>query len=202
VNEVGRPKGGQLIDDVELMSLRRTKSRKFCADHFGVTESAIKAAEQRIKASMDSGAIEGSHENIDAMQQLRSINNSMVDILKRCNKMILREEVKMEALDKVAEKLEKEQDNVDKQEIMDKIWNNNTKNVLAIQTNLLGMSSEVRKQIELQLKIAESLYNLQMMAEFQNEVVNIIKGVDPIAAQQLIAKLKEHRAIRGLVKPI
>ena len=116
--------------------------------------------------------------------------------------MILREEVKMEALDKVAEKLEKEQDNVDKQEIMDKIWNNNTKNVLAIQTNLLGMSSEVRKQIELQLKIAESLYNLQMMAEFQNEVVNIIKGVDPIAAQQLIAKLKEHRAIRGLVKPI
>ena len=200
MNEVGRPKGGQVIDDVELMSLRRTKSRKFCADHFGVTESAIKAAEQRIKASMNSGAIEGSHENIDAMQQLRSINNSMVDILKRCNKMILREEVKMDAFDKLAESLETEPTAI-KQDRIDKAWNNNTKNVLAIQTNLLGMSSEVRKQIELQLKIAESLYNLQMMAEFQNEVVNIIKGVDPIAAQQLIAKLKEHRAIRGLLKP-
>ena len=202
MNEVGRPKGGNIIDDVELMSLRRTKSRKFCAERFGVTEDAIKAAENRIKRSMNGRAIEGSSENIDAMEQLRTINGSMIDILKRCNKMILREEVKMDALDKVAEKLEAEQDNVDKQEIMDKIWNNNTKNVLAIQTNLLGMSSEVRKQIELQLKIAESLYNLQMMAEFQNEVVNIIKSVDPIAAQQLISKLKENRAIRGLVKPV
>jgi uncharacterized protein related to proFAR isomerase len=202
MNEVGRPVGGKLINDVELISLRRTKSRKACAEHFGVTEDAIKAAEARIKRSMNAGAVEGAEDNIDAMEQLRSINGSMVDILRRCNKMIVREENKMETLDKLSESFDKIGSSEEQKEVMDKVWNNNTKNVLAIQTNLIGISGEVRKQIELQLKIAETLYNLQMMAEFQNEIIDIIKSVDSLTAQKLIAKLKERRAVRGLLKPV
>jgi hypothetical protein len=72
--------------------------------------------------------------------------------------------------------------------------------ILAIQTNLIGISGEVRRQVELQLKIAETLYNVQMMQEFQNEIIGILKDTDPISAQRLITKLKERRAIRGLVR--
>jgi uncharacterized protein HemY len=151
---------------------------------------------------MNAGAVEGAEDNIDAMEQLRSINGSMVDILRRCNKMIVREENKMETLDKLSESFDKIGSSEEQKKVMDKVWNNNTKNVLAIQTNLIGISGEVRKQIELQLKIAETLYNLQMMAEFQNEIIDIIKSVDSLTAQKLIAKLKERRAVRGLLKPV
>jgi hypothetical protein len=83
---------------------------------------------------------------------------------------------------------------------LDKIWNANTKTLLAIQTNIINVSGEVRKQIELQLKIAETVYNIQMMQEFQGEIISLLKEVEPILAQKVINKLKERRSIRGLVK--
>lgn len=201
MNEVGRPKGSGRIVDVELVTMRRTKTQKECAAHFNVTVDAIQSAEARIKKKIDAAPIGMSGDNIDAMKQLKDVNESMVDLLKRCGKLILREESKMIAWDNAVKDLGENPTPLQLEQL-DKIYNSNLKNVLSVQTNLINVSGETRKQIELQLKIAETLYSLQMMEEFQSEVVAAIKEVDPFTAQKLIAKLKELRTIRGLMKPI
>lgn len=202
--DVGRPEGGRKINDIKLMQLRREgKSRQQCAEFFGVTDSAIKAAEKRIHKDLKNTGgdeLELHGENIDSMAQLKMVNERIVTFLNRLDKLVDREEIRAEALEKVQVNVMKKKNDIDAQEIFDKIWSNNLKSILAIQTNAIYGSAEIRKQIELQLKIAETLYNLQMIQEFQSEIITILKEVDSIVAQKLINKLKERRTIRGLIK--
>lgn len=198
---MGRP-DKPIIDPVKLMHMRNVegKSRPECAQFFGTTIEGIKAAEKRISRRLNKLPVPAGNSTIDSMKQLGQINEEIVSQLKRCNKMILREEVKMEACDTVFEKLKKDPNNIDAHELMDKIWGSNNRAILAIQANLISASAEIRKQIELQLKIAETLYGLEVTEAFQNEVINIIKEVEPEAAQKIVNKLREIRSIRGLVK--
>lgn len=197
----GRPHN-QLINETQLMQmLSDGKTYQQCADQFGVSIWAIKEAYKRIKNKLENPPVSiEDTKTIDAMAQLSHINETIVDQLKRCNKMILREDVKMEACDEVSRRLAANPADLDAQETLDKIWNANTKTMLAIQTNIINVSGEVRKQIELQLKIAETVYNIQMMQEFQAEIIGLLKEVEPTLAQKVITKLKERRSIRGLVK--
>jgi len=200
-NPVGRPEGGYKINDIELVQMRRTMSRPKCAQHFGVTLEAIKAAEERIKRGMERAPAIASKDNIDSMAQLRNINESIMSQLKRCEKLILREDKRIEEFDKLTAELEASPDNKEVKKKLEEVSGNPTRSI-QVMNAIVNVSSEARKHIQLQLEIAEKLYNLQMMAEFQNEVVQIIKEVDSLTAQKLIARIKERKAIRGLMKPI
>jgi len=201
----GRP-SEPLIDDVKLMQLRREKmSRQKCADYFGVSLSSIKVAEKRIVKKLTNSPMVVDQDvmsGIDALTQLVLINKKMLHQLERSEKLINREELKSADCDKAYEeaKADEKLGSLGAQAVIDKIWANNLKSALAIQTNVVNISGEIRKQIELQMKIMETLFNIQMQQEFQAEVIEVLKTADEIVAQTLIEKLKERKALRGLVK--
>lgn len=200
----GRPNGESKINDIKLIQmLRDKKTKQTCANFFGVSISSIKAAEKRIKKSLAPVEVqedEISSNNIDSLKQLKQINEKIIGQLERCDRMFKREEARTEALDEVQKKIAEKPNDIDAQEIMDKIWTNNLKSVLAIQTNTINVSGEIRRQIELQLKIAEALFSIQMQQEFQAELISVLKGVDSIVAQKFIEKLKERKILRGITK--
>ena len=202
--EMGRPKGESKINQIELIQLRREgKSIAKCAEHFGVGESAIKGALRRIdKKLADVPVVQDDvgSENIDAMKQLHDINVAIVDQLHKCDRLFIREEKKLKEYDELTKQLSLTPDDEKLISKIEKLASSNLNSTLRIQGSVIAVSGEIRKQIELQLKIAEAMYNIQMMAEFQTEMVTLLKEVDPIVAQRFVTKLKERRTIRGLVK--
>ena len=79
----------------------------------------------------------------------------------------------------------------------------NTLLELAIQaedhdTTLKAMR-EIRGQLELQLEIFKTLYDVQAVADFQREVLTAIGEVDPDVRNLIINRLKEGRALRQSV---
>ena len=58
---------------------------------------------------------------------------------------------------------------------------------------------EIRGQLELQLEIFKTLYDVQAVADFQREVLTAIGEVDPGVRNLIINRLKEGRALRQSV---
>lgn len=58
---------------------------------------------------------------------------------------------------------------------------------------------EIRGQLELQLGIFKTLYDLEAGAEFQREVLTMIGEVDRDVRDRIIRRLKEGKALRGSV---
>ena len=58
---------------------------------------------------------------------------------------------------------------------------------------------EIRGQLELQLDIFKTLYDVQAVADFQREVLTAIGEVDPDVRNLIINRLKEGRALRQSV---
>ena len=64
------------------------------------------------------------------------------------------------------------------------------------QDTILKLAAEVRQQLGLQLNISRTMIDLKVVREFQHSVVEVISEVDPSVARQIVAKLKERRALR------
>ena len=58
---------------------------------------------------------------------------------------------------------------------------------------------EIRGQLELQLEIFKTLYDLEAVAEFQREVLTAIDEVDRNVRDRIVQRLKENKALRGSV---
>ncbi|MGD0275767.1 MAG: hypothetical protein ABSB79_06895 [Syntrophales bacterium] len=58
---------------------------------------------------------------------------------------------------------------------------------------------EIRGQLELQLEIFKTLYDLEAVADFQREVLLTIGEVDPDVRDTIIRRLKEGRALRSTI---
>jgi ABC-type dipeptide/oligopeptide/nickel transport system ATPase component len=194
------------VDLVKLAHLLRTGvSSTECAKQFGVSVGAITQHKKKLLAAagtlpdvVNSGL---DTDSIDAMQQLTNLNKTIVTILARLERLVAREEIRTEALDTLQVELAKTPNNVDAQDIFDKIWGNNLKSILAIQMNAINGSAEIRKQIELALKMAETIYNVQNVQEFQADILSVIQDVSPEARDKIIDKLRKRRAVRGLIRP-
>lgn len=64
----------------------------------------------------------------------------------------------------------------------------------------LQVMREIRGQLNLQLDIFRTMYDMQAVADFQREVLRVIGEVEPDARDRIIQRLKEGRAIRSDVK--
>lgn len=193
------------VDTIKLARmLRNGVSSTECAKEFGVTVGAITQHKKKLLAQaatvpvpVDMGL---SSEPIDSMEQIARINSAMTRILQRLEKLIVREETRTDALDAVQQRIEAQPHDIDAQEIFDKIWNNNLKSILSIQMNSINASAEIRKQIELTIKIAETIYNIQNVQEFQADILDVIKEVDEGTKNKIIERLRKRRQVRGLIK--
>jgi len=65
---------------------------------------------------------------------------------------------------------------------------------------LLRAMAEIRSQLELQLKIFATLYDLQAAEEFQEAVVTAIGDVAPDVRDKIIQRINEKRAVRQTVR--
>ena len=188
---MGKPK----IDRVKLnRMLREGKSQKDIARSMGVSEAAISKAKKELNINVVRAVgLERAHEVVDknlaTVAQLYKINqnaNELLDVLMEWNRgdskalQILESQVRKVRVGKT-EKFVEEFKFKDPRELA------------------LRAMGEIRAQLNLQLEIFKTLYDVEAIAEFQREVLSSIGEVSPDVRSRIIQRLKERKALRGSI---
>ena len=196
------------IDKVRLLQMIQDKVQtKDQAAAFGVSVPALLKTRKRMLKKMaefsdpseNRGDLDGGG-SIDAMKQLKDINQTIINELERCKRFIDKEDKGLLELEKLEVEVKMNPSNTALAKRLKEESGLTYNGILKIQANVLAIAGEVRKQVELQLKIAETLYSVTMMAEFQEEVVAVLKDVSPEVRDLVVKKLRERRALRGVLK--
>jgi ABC-type dipeptide/oligopeptide/nickel transport system ATPase subunit len=184
------------FDRVELNRLLRTgKSQKEIAQALNVSESAISRGKKELKnAVVKNVALESAHKvvesHLDTLGQLRKINegaNELLDLLMRWNRG---DEGALQILESQVKKVrhgKKEEEAVE--------FRFKDPRELALKA-----MQEIRGQLNLQLDIFKTLYDIQAVSEFQKEVLTAIGEVDQNVRARIIQRLKEGRIIRQSIE--
>ncbi len=183
----------QKIDKLKLYQILSSgKSQKEAAQLFGVSKSAIcKVAKNLNIGVVKNVALETAHKvvekNINTLGQLQKINdyaNDLLDLLMRWNKG------DSEALQILESQARKVKVKGSEEEITEYRFKDPRE--LA-----LRCMAEIRGQLNLQLDIFKTLYDVEAIAEFQKEVLSAIEEVSPNVRNTIIRRLKERKALRG-----
>lgn len=183
------------IDRVKLnQMLRDGKPQRKIAQVFGVTEGAISKAKKELNvAVVKNVALESAHKvvdrNLNTIGQLQKINesaNELLDLLMRWNRG------DKEALQILESQVRKVRVRGSEEEIAEYRFKDPRE--LALKA-----MQEIRGQLNLQLDIFKTLYDVQAVAEFQKEVLTTIGEVEPGVRDKIIQRLKESRALRQSV---
>ncbi|MGA2465757.1 MAG: Trp family transcriptional regulator [Thermodesulfobacteriota bacterium] len=184
------------FDRVELNRLLRTgKPQKEIAQALNVSESAISRGKKELKnAVVRNVAFESAHKvvesHLDTLGQLRKINegaNELLDLLMRWNRG---DEGALQILESQVKKVrhgKKEEEAVE--------FRFKDPRELALRA-----MQEIRGQLNLQLDIFKTLYDMQAIADFQKEVLTAIGEVDANVRARIIQRLKEGRIIRQSIE--
>ena len=187
----------QKIDRVKLnQMLRAGKSGSQCAKHFGVTPAAITKAKKELNINVVKNvALETAHKvvgkNLDAITQLQKINeyaNEMLDLLMRWNRG------DNDALQILESQVRKVRVGAGEDAEVVKEYKFKDPRELALKA-----MAEIRGQLNLQLDIFKTMYDMAAVAEFQKEVLSVIGEEAPDVRNRIIQRLKESRALRGSV---
>ena len=181
------------IDKVVLHRLLSGgKSQKEAAQFFGVSSGAISKVAKNLNIGVVKNvALESAHKvvekNLNTLAQLQKINvyaNDLLDLLMRWNKG------DAEALQILESQVRKVKVKGSEEEITEYRFKDPRE--LA-----LRCMAEIRGQLNLQLDIFKTLYDVEAIAEFQKEVLSAIEEVSPDVRNTIIRRLKERKALRG-----
>jgi len=184
------------IDRVKLNQLLRAgKSQREVAQVFGVTEGAISKAKKELNlAVVKNVTMESAHKvvdrNLDAVQQLQKVNKAANQLLDE----LMGKETVVQELATVINKIN-EGNPADVKGITKLV-----KQIISDKNTALKACQEIRGQLSLQLDIFKTLYDMEAVAEFQREVLEIIGEVDQDVKREIIERLKARRAIRSVVQ--
>jgi predicted transcriptional regulator len=190
-----------VLDDLMRMDVPQKK----IAEHFGVTQAAVSKAMKVLKTRTAAHLGAGPKrcpavvdKNINSLQQLQKINtyaNEMLDLLMRWGKGDPEAYRVLES-------------NVD-QEIMFGPPGSESKVLLSGNIRMkdprelaVKVMGEIRAQLDLQLKLFQTLYDMQAVQEFQTEVIRIIGEIEPNARRRIIKRLHQRRALFQDVHPL
>lgn len=174
--------------------LRAGKSVKQCADFFSVTPSAISQAKKELNISVVKNvALENAHrvvdKNLNAVEQLQKINedaNEILDLLMRWQRG---DDEALQILEsQKTVRVGKDEEPVVEYKLKDP------------RELALKAMAEIRGQLKLQLEIFQTLYDMQAVQEFQQEVLTAIAEASPEVRDAIIYRLNEKRAIRSTIK--
>jgi len=159
------------IDKVKLSQMLRSgKTQRQCAKVFGVTEGAISQAKKELNiAVIKSVALESAHRVVK--HHLDAVGQ-LAKINQKANLIL--------------------------DEMMKTMQGNNLSEFQYKTVRELALKSmaEVRNQLNLQLEMLRTLHDVEEMAAFQKEVLEIISEVDKNAKNEIVQRLKERRALR------
>jgi uncharacterized radical SAM superfamily protein len=181
------------IDKVKLhRMLSSGKSQKEAAQVFGVTDGAISKVAKNLNIGVVKNiALESAHKvvekNLNTLAQLQKINvyaNDLLDLLMRWNKG------DAEALQILESQVRRVKIKGSEEEVTEYRFKDPRE--LA-----LRCMAEIRGQLNLQLDIFRTLYDVEAIAEFQKEVLSAIEEVSPDVRHAIIQRLKERKALRG-----
>jgi len=184
------------IDRVKLNQLLKAgKSQREVAQVFGVTEGAVSKAKKELNlAVVKNVTLESAHKvvdkSLDAVAQLAKINKAANQLL---DELMGKEKVVQE-LATVINKIN-EGNPADVKEITKLV-----KRIISDKNTALRACQEIRGQLSLQLDIFKTLYDLQAVAEFQEEVLTVIGEVDQDVKRKIIERLKARRALRSIAQ--
>ncbi len=183
------------IDKLKLHKmLQNGKSQKEVAQVFGVSEGAVSKAVKGLHISVVRNiAMENAQtivkKKINTLDQLQKINdqaNELLDLLMRWNKG------DAEALQILESQVRKVKIKGTEEEISS--YNFKDPRELA-----LRCMAEIRGQLNLQLDIFKTLYDVEAIADFQREVLSAIAEVSTDVRNAIVQRLKERKALRGSV---
>ncbi len=183
------------IDVVKLSQLLRGgKSVKHCAEYFSVTPSAISQAKKELNVNVVKNvAMENAHrvvdKNLNAVDQLQKINenaNEILDLLMRWQRGDDEALQILESQKKV--RIGKDEEPVVEYKLKDP------------RELALKAMAEIRGQLKLQLEIFQTLYDMQAVQEFQQEVLSAIEEASPEVRDAIIRRLNQKHAIRSTIK--
>ncbi len=69
-----------------------------------------------------------------------------------------------------------------------------------LQTVIIDLTGEVRKQLRFQLEVLRSLYDMRGVAEFQKEVLDAIGEAAPEIREAIVRRLVDRRALRATLR--
>jgi len=186
------------IDRVKLNQLLTAgKPQREVAQVFGVTEGAISKAKKELNlAVVQNVALENAHKvvdkNLNAVEQLQTIN-------KKANQMLNELTGEDKIIDRIVKAVEGaltyEGDPKKQGAYIRRI----VKQISQDRFLAIKAMAEIRGQLNLQLDIFKTLYDMEAVAEFQREVLNAIGEVAPNVRDRIIKQLKESRALRSAV---
>ncbi len=162
------------IDKVKLNRMFQAgKTQRECAKVFGVSEGAISQVKKELNiAVVKSVTLENAHRVVEH-------NLDAVGQLSKINQkanLILDEMMKTMAGNNLSE------------------FQYKTVRELALKS-----MAEVRNQLNLQLEMLRTLHDVEQVAAFQEEVLQIISEVDEKVKDEIIKRLKGRRALRSSV---
>ena len=185
------------IDFNELHQLvTKGKGTSEIAKYFSVTPGAVSQAKKKLKISVVKNvALENAHKvvdkNLDAVAQLQKINkdaNELLDVLMRWNRG---DDEALQILETQVRKVR-----IGKGENSEIVKQYKFKDPREL---ALRAMAEIRGQLNLQLDIFKTLYDMEAVAEFQREVLTSIGEESPSVRNRIIQRLKESRSLRQSV---
>ena len=185
------------IDFNELHQLvTQGKGTNEIAKYFSVTPGAVSQAKKKLKISVVKNvALESAHKvvdkNLDAVAQLQKINkdaNEILDVLMKWNRG---EDEALQILETQVRKVR-----IGKGENAEIVKQYKFKDPREL---ALKAMAEIRGQLNLQLDIFKTLYDMEAVAEFQKEVLTAIGEEAPNVRNRIIQRLKESRSLRSAV---
>ena len=185
------------IDFNELHQLvTKGKGTTEIAKYFSVTPGAVSQAKKKLKISVVKNvALESAHKvvdkNLDAVAQLQKINkdaNELLDVLMRWNRG---DDEALQILETQVRKVR-----IGKGENSEIVKQYKFKDPREL---ALRAMAEIRGQLNLQLDIFKTLYDMEAVAEFQKEVLVAIGEEAPNVRNRIIQRLKESRTLRQSV---
>lgn len=188
----------QKIDRVKLNQLlKQGKSQKEIAQVFEVSEAAISKAKKELKelnvSVVKNVALENAHKvvasHLDTVSQMQKINqaaNELLDMLMRWGRgdeealQILEGQVRKVKVRGIEEEV-KEYRFKDPRELA------------------LRAMAEIRAQLALQWEMMKTLFDVEAVSEFQQEVLGVIGEVSVDVRNRIVERLKAKGALRGAV---
>ncbi len=165
--------GESKIDYFELDKMPRAKKPySEIAKHFGVTKGRISQAKKEMRNQIN---------KVTTLEKAAEVVHEHLDMaaqLRKTNSVI------NEQLDNARVDIEGEKGK-DRRET---------------QRVIIGLSAEIRKQLDTPLRIFEAWQDSTLNADFQLEVFSILDQLQPGVRDEAIRRLKEKRALRGLVQ--